>query len=123
MTRVIRWLITLPEEWRFYRGQESLRRIRYGDICVSWLRSLQLSLVCQRFVPALYLCQVPHIPYGNTTTLLPISFRYSSIAVLAISNVGFFASFSDDACHSFYLLSPAFKGLCNSFSLRLRNRQ
>ncbi|KAF8510609.1 hypothetical protein JB92DRAFT_2938804 [Gautieria morchelliformis] len=44
--------------------------------------------------------------------ILFIILRYTSIIVIVVSNVGFFGEiFTASACHKYYLVAPAFKGL------------
>ena len=53
--------------------------------------------------------------YCRTFKLMRDCYRYFSVISITLSNVGFFGSFSSDACNHFFFISPIFKGAVASF--------
>lgn len=73
-----------------------------------------ISLACVLFISIRYALSSPSCHFFRSH-----SCRYVSIAVMVVSNYGFFAtSFTDQTCKHFYLLAPAFKGLSSLMFIR-----
>ncbi|KAI1798031.1 hypothetical protein LXA43DRAFT_1088180 [Ganoderma leucocontextum] len=94
------YLLTLPAEWRFYRGQRSWR-LSPGCILFIAIRSVFIS-----FPPLSRL-----IPGSIAHRIRLSSPSYTSILVLVTSSIGFFShSFTDQSCAKYYMIPGVLKG-------------
>ncbi len=90
------YILTLPAEWRFYRSQ----------------RSWRLSLGCLLFIAIRFAGLLPRSrAHSSLIGAPPPAHRYSSIAVITLSNVGYFGNFFTPAsCARYFIIPPIFKG-------------
>ncbi|OJT03478.1 hypothetical protein TRAPUB_5897 [Trametes pubescens] len=89
------YILTLPAEWRFYRSQ----------------RSWRLSLGCLLFIAIRFAGLLPRSrAHSSLIGAPPPAHRYSSIAVITLSNVGYFGNFFTPAsCARYFIIPPIFK--------------
>lgn len=89
------YILTLPAEWRFYRSQ----------------RSWRLSLGCLLFIAIRFALLALSRAHTSLIGAHPSAHRYSSIAVITLSNVGYFGNFFTPAsCARYFIIPPVFKG-------------
>lgn len=89
------YILTLPAEWRFYRSQ----------------RSWRLSLGCLLFIAIRFALLALSRAHTSLIGAHPPAHRYSSIAVITLSNVGYFGNFFTPAsCARYFIIPPVFKG-------------
>lgn len=107
------YLLTVPAEWRFYASQRRPRRFTYvaffSDEWSHLIPSISAgSLSCCLFALIRWVMRVIvkcrgmywHHSYDS----------YLSIALVVVSNVGWFSTFSVETCRQWYLVPPIFKG-------------
>ncbi|KAL1943804.1 hypothetical protein VTO73DRAFT_3622 [Trametes versicolor] len=88
------YILTLPAEWRFYRSQ----------------RSWRLSLGCLLFIAIRFALLALSRAHTSLIGAHPPAHRYSSIAVITLSNVGYFGNFFTPAsCARYFIIPPVFK--------------
>jgi hypothetical protein len=107
------YIITIPAEWRLYRSQQSVSRVRcvyYAGIHVVTTDKLNDYQSC--------LCLIhPHtvsifIFFNYATHFRSHGCSYVSILAMILSNYGVFSTgFTEETCQRYYLVAPVFKGL------------